>query len=325
MRHINFKLLPCLIALFSFVTLSCEKNPGASSTEGEKNETYTKVSFNFSGQEFEISETPLTRAGEAKDWYAFQVYSRVEGSNSSYTKYAYGFFNNKEDMIINLKNGYEYRFDVCMLVEGSKRVYKFALVNAGWAAVDNTFKISSTESVRYMYDGYLYMNYPTGDTYDRPMVDRFMGRTDGYVPTEGGVVNIEMKRAAFAANFVPKDFTSGKLEISLEGSGLITMVSGTDAERYEVFSFNYPGGVLTNLNYSENIPINVVWVKDDGVRTPIANQSVTFKRNVLTTVSFEVKEVANSSSFNIKANETLETEETVTIGGDGTNTGVNPN
>ena len=321
MKNINFTFLPCLIALFAFVSVSCEKNPGATTIEDEKNETFTKVSFNFSGQEFELSETPLTKAGEAKDWYAFQVYSRVEGSNNGYSRYAYGFFDNKEDMIINLKNGYEYRFDVCMLVEGSQLVSYFCLTNAGWARVDNTFKISSTESVRYMYDGYLYMR---SGQYDRPMIDRFMGRTDGYVPTEGGVVNIEMIRAAFAVKFVPNDFTSGELEISLEGSELITMEAGTDTERQDVFSFNHPGNVLTNLNYSENIPVNVVWIKDDGVRTPIANQSVTFKRNVLTTISFEVKESANSNSFNIKANESFENGETVTIGGDGTNTGVNP-
>ena len=291
MKHFNFTLLSCFIALVAFVSVSCEKNHETTTTEDENYESFTKVSINFAGQEFELSETSLTKAGEVKDWYAFQVYSRVEGSNNSYSKYAYGFFDNKDDMVINLKNGYEYRFDVCMFVEGSKRVYKFALENAGWAVVDNTFKISSTESVRYMYDGYLYMNYPTWATYNRPMVDRFIGRTEGYVPAEGGVVNIEMKRAAFAANFVPKDFTSGKLEISVEGSGLITMVAGTDAERYEVFSFKNPGGVLTNLDYSENIPVNIVWIKDDGVRTPIANQTVNFKRNILTTVSFEVKEV----------------------------------
>ena len=102
------------------------------------------------------------------------------------------------------------------------------------------------------------------------------------------------------------------------------MEAGKDTERYEVFSFNYPGGILSNLDYSEDIPVNIVWIKDDGVRTPIANQAVTFKRNVLTTVSFEVKESANSNTFSIKANETLQNGGTVTIGGDGTNTGVDP-
>lgn len=321
MKHINHTLFLSLFALFALVIVSCNKNPGQTKIEKE---TYTKVSFNFTGQEFEITETPITRAGEAKDWYAFQVYYRVAGSNNVYSTYAYGFFDNKENMIINLKNGYEYRFDVCMFVEASSRVYCFA-TNSGWAYIDNSFKISSSESVRYMYEGYLYMNYPQYTTYERPMVDRFMGRTDGYIPTEGGVVNIEMKRAAFAVNYKPQNFTSGKLEISLEGSGLITMVAGKDTECGEVYSFKYTGDVLTDTNYSESIPVNIIWVKDDGVRTPIANQAVTFKRNVLTTITFEVKESANSNTFNIKADESLETGETVTIGGDGTNTGVNPN
>lgn len=310
----------------AFIIFSCTKEQEITKQE----DTFSSVSFNLSSQEFNISETPLSKAGDTKDWYAFQVYSRPSGAEEwyPYQYYAYGFFDNKSDMIINLKDGYEYKFDVCMFVEASERVYSFSLYHAGWASVNNSFVLTSTEYVRYMYEGYLYMIYPTYDTYDRPRVDRLMGRTEGYIPQEGGAVNIELKRVAFGAKFVPTNFTSGALEISIEGSGTITMEAGTDTEKQEIISFAYPGRAYDTLmegqEYSEDIPVNVVWVKEDGVRTPIANQSVSFKRNVLTTVEFEVKESASSNSFNLTGNESLQNGSSVVIGGDGTNTGVDP-
>lgn len=309
------------------VLFSCSKEPVSQEQEKEK-DTFSSISFNLTSREFNISETPLSKAGDPKDWYAFQVYSRPSGTQDSYEYYAYGFFDNKADMIINLKDGYEYKFDVCMFVEASEKVYKFCLLNAGWTPVNNAFILSSTESVRYMYGGYLFMNYPTWDTYDRPRVDRLMGRTEGYIPQEGGTVNIELKRVAFGAKFVPTNFTTGSLEISIEGSGTITMDAGVDTEKQEIISFAYPGRAydtfMEGKEYSEDIPVNVVWIKEDGVRTPIANQSVSFKRNILTTVEFEVKENASSSSINLSGNESLQDGSSVVIGGDGTNTGVDP-
>ena len=73
-----------------------------------ENEKYFQVPIGFSGEILNITESPLSRTGEAKDWYAFQVYSAPEDGSQEYSYYAYGFFDNKKDMIINLKEGYKY-------------------------------------------------------------------------------------------------------------------------------------------------------------------------------------------------------------------------
>lgn len=290
-----------------------------------KEEKNIQVSIGFSGEILNITESPLSRTTEDKDWYAFQVYSAPEDGSKGYSYYAYGFFDNKKDMIINLKEGYKYKFDVSMVVDGSKEVYKFSLVNAGWASIGNSFYISSEEHVRYMYEGYLYIKNPW-DTYDRPNVDRFFGRTTDYVPIEGGKVDINMKRVSFGAKFVAKSFTEGNLEISVEGAPTINLAANEGNEIQDIISFNnLEQAYSSTTEYSENIPVNITWVKSDNVRVPIASESVAFKRNKLTTIEFEVKENTSSSSFNLNASETMETGETVSIGGDGTNTGVNPN
>jgi len=294
-------------------------NNGELQTQDE----FVDVRFNFSG-ELNITESPLSKSGEIKDWYAFQVYSRAEGSKDSYQFYAYGFFDNTDDMVISLKSGYEYRFDVSMAVDGAKKVYRFCLFNAGWAEINNSFVISSTEFVRYMDEGYLYMNYPTWDTYDRPSVDRYFGIASGFVPVEGSSVNIEMKRSAFGVKFVAKDFTEGSLEISVEGAGIIKLNAEDGSEVEEIISFDFIGPYVDPDKYSEDIPVNIVWIKPDGVKTPIVGETINFKRNVLTTIEFEVKDVNSTSGVNITADEEFVIGDTITADQDGTNTEVNP-
>lgn len=227
-------------------------------------------------------------------------------------------------MIINLKAGYEYKFDASMILNGSEKVYKFCLVNAGGTSVGNTFFISSDELVRYMYEGHLYLQYPH-DSFDRPNVDRFFGEVQGYIPEEGGSVQINMKRVAFGAKFVAKKFESGSLEISVEGAPMMKMNINNGNEIQDVFSFNRLGSAYYFVGeYAEDIPVNIVWVKPDNVRVPVASQKISFKRNKLTTIEFEVKDNATGNSINLEANETMENGETLHIGGDGTNTEVNP-
>lgn len=311
-------LLKFVALAMTAITLSCQK---ADDVTKEQNEVIN-VSFGFSGEIY-LSETPMTKANDAKDWYAFQVYYRPQGSSERYERYAYGFFDNKEEMIIALKSEYEYKFDVSMAVDGSEKVYSFSLDNAGWTGITNSFIVSSTESVRYMYEGHLLMRSPY-EQFDRPAVDRFFGRVEGFVPTEGACVNINMKRVAFGAKFVPSNFTEGSLEINIEGSKTLTMTAGEQTTIEEIISFYSIGAAYEDNAYSENIPINIVWVKPDGVRTPIVSETINFKRNILTTIKFEVKDLSSTNSFNITTDDDFDGEEDITANQDGTNTEVNP-
>ena len=311
-------LLKFVALAIATIALSCQK---ADDVNKEQNEVMN-ISFSFSG-EIDLSETPMTKAYNVKDWYAFQVYYRPKDSSESYRRYAYGFFDNKEDMIISLKSGYEYQFDVSMAVDGSEKVYSFCLNNAGWTGITNSFIISSTESVRFMYEGYLYMQSPF-EQFDRPAVDRFFGSVEGFVPTEGASVNINMKRVAFGAKFVPSNFTEGTLEINIEGSKTLTMTAGEQSTIEEIISFDYIGAAYEDNTYSENIPVNIIWVKPDGVRTPIVSEPINFKRNILTTIKFEVKDLSSTNTFNITTDDNFDGEEDITAKQDGTNTEVNP-
>ncbi len=313
-----------LVALAIFTT-SCSSSEEPFDTPLQPEGEMIPVSIGFSGEVLDITETPLSRAGDVKDWYAFQVYSAPLDGSRGYSYYAYGFFNNKEDMVINLKEGYKYKFDVSMVVDGENRAFAFSLSQAGWKAPDNTFYISSTESVRYMYQGYLYLKKPY-DGFDRPNVDRFFGRTTDFIPQKDKNVNINMKRTAFCAKFKAQNFTEGKLEISIEGAPQLTLDSSEGTEVEDFFSFNNLEAAYNNYgNYSEEIPVNIVWVKPDNRRVPIANETVNFKRNKVIHIDFEVKEPTTENGFVLDSSEAIEEGDNVSIGGDGNNVDVEPN
>lgn len=322
MRTIRFiKHVICILFIGIFAA-SCSSSEEPQKQEGTTKGKVIQVPIGFSGEITNITESPLTKATTPKDWYVFQVYSSPKDENN-YTYYAYGFFDNKQNMVINLKEGYKYKFDVSMVVGAEGKVNAFSLVNAGWARINNNFIVSSEEHVRYMYNGYLYLSTPY-QTFDRPDVDRFFGSTTDYIPEEGKTVNINMKRVSFGAKFVAKNFTEGSLEINVEGAPAIKLAASEGSIVQDIISFNNLQQAYDSDEYTEEIPVNIIWTKNDNTKVPIASSKVQFKRNKMTTIEFTVRENTTSNSFNLSANESMGDGEKVEIGGDGTNNNVNP-
>ena len=115
-----------------FLTLGCSESTESESFENEK----VEVSFRFKGEVDSISQIPISSRsvdnnGESKSWYAIQVYDE-----SGY--YAYGFFDNLEDMKLLCVKGNTYNFTVDMVPQGEEKVYKFSCVQQGWTSVEIT-------------------------------------------------------------------------------------------------------------------------------------------------------------------------------------------
>jgi len=260
----------------------------------EENETI-EVSFSFRGEFDSITQVPISRNvtnDVTKNWYAIQVYDE-----NGY--YAYGFFDNLEDMkLLCIKNS-TYNFTVDMIPEGESKVYKFSCVNSGWANISNSFFYSKTESIRYLGEGYLYMKYPSWDTFNRPSCDRFYGSLSNYTATENGVVNINLSRASFKVKFAAKDFSSGSLELSLDNAPTFYLYAEDGTEFEEFYSFNYLS------SESENIGVSIIWITTEGKRIPLVAQNVDFRRNTLTTLEFTVKINESANTFSITADEDL--------------------
>lgn len=287
------------IALFALIAMlvivSCSENVNLDDATGRM----VEVSFGFSGEADSITQVPLdaTRSVEessvAKNWYAIQVY------DEDYCPYAYGFFDNLEDMKLLCVKDATYSFTVDMVPEAEGKVSYFSLCQAGWASIGNAFYYSKAESVRYLGEGYLYLASPSHDIFNRPSVDRFYGSLSNYKATKNGQVNITLTRRAFSVKFVAKDFTVGRLELSLDNAPTFYL-NVEDGNEFEHFYSFY------NLSSeAEEIGVSIIWVNGDGKRIPLVAQNVNFVRNTLTTLEFTVKASESSNTFSITADEEL--------------------
>ena len=345
-----------LIGLFlvgSSSLFSCSNNEDELlSKEQEENEqeTYT-ISFDLGGEFISTSETPLSRTEViSKKIYGINVYYKKD-DNSPYQNYAYGLFDNIEDMTISLIGGYKYKFECSMVKNDVDTLYydnhtyyapfyDYYNPNNGYGyrgiKLNNKFNISTTSSTyikglksgttsissRNNYEGYNY----SSTSY--PNMDRFYGELEGYVPTKGGIANIDLKRTAFGLKFIvtpPIDGTlsigsyslNPNIKVSADDSTLETSFMCTFQQIYECWQAE---------NYTQDFTIILTWNRVNGA-TQTFEKIITAKRNVMTTINVNVNGSSTDSSLGVKEEDTPMGSENVDMnfnGGDLDDNEVNP-
>ena len=276
------------------------------------------VSLGFSGEITDITESPLSRA-VTNDLYGIQVYSTPTATNEEYAPYAYGLFDDKNNMVIKLLEGYKYKFVVTMIVNG-KNVINFSLEEEYFSPFNLTpicsnFEYSNQEQLPVLDHGETWMKN-TNDYYDRAMVERFYGEISDYEPIENGTISIEMKRVSFGAKFIAENFTEGTLNIQLEEAPLLVMeYPATTIEGIFTLKNSYPNGdTWTTDDYSETIPVSITWTKNDGAVVPLLTQNITFKRNKLTTITVKINDAGIENGVNISTeNEDIQPGDNIVI------------
>ena len=255
----NFKLL--LLSGATILFTACNSDnvneptlPPLSDNEGKSYE----VSLSLGGEFVEVSESPMSRADEIpapKNYYGINVYCmKTDGTESSFSKYAYGVFDNTSDMKITLLEGYKYRFE-CTTVKEVNNWYQYIhnynnssntayiLQPFGTYAAEydlfynsrysngyrytslNTFttsastnltsiKYGSSDTGFYQYNGNYYFYHNGSRFHEYPALDRFYGELEDYIPTANGVATIHLKRTAFGLNLVINGVPDGSLSWS---------------------------------------------------------------------------------------------------------------
>jgi len=336
-------MILCAYTLTSLIFYSCSDGSTSSNQEPTATSKEYTVNLGFGGEITNITTTPLTKVAAAdSDLYGIQVYScpATDSISPTYTYYAYGLFDNKSDMTINLLQGYIYKFICTMLVDGKTKLFntsgKYSAPfwietgNSGGnlITIDNQFTYSTANNLYYINQGY--SDDVTGKAYNRLNVDRYYGELANFTPADNKSATISMKRVAFGAKFIAEGLTEGKLKISMADAPDM-YVSYPDTIVQDIFAFknsNYYSNSMawTQDNYSESVSTSITWIKADGATVPLATQDITFKRNMLTTITVKVNDTSTKSGI------TLSTESTgmgdggsVTINGSSSgSTTVNP-
>lgn len=341
-----------LLLIGSSMLFSCSNENELLPKEQEQTsqETYT-ISFDLGGEFISTSDTPLSRAEvTSKKIYGINVYYKKDGE-TNYSPYGYGLFDNIQDMTVSLISGYKYKFECSMVQNDADTLYH----------EDNTYYAPFHQGIRnYIYQGTILENkfnvattnyiqlqgLKSGDTSLKgkrlyssdsalfPQMDRFYGELTDYVPTRNGVANINLKRTAFGIKFVITPPTDGTLSITnlwTTNGGINTNIKVSADENTLEFSSKYTFSQVYECwqaeNYSQDFTITLTWERANGA-TQTFNKTVTFKRNVLTTVNVNVNGSVSDSSLGVKEDDTPMGNENVDMnfnGGDLDDSDVKPN
>ena len=347
-----FRLIGMLL-IGSSTLFSCSNNEDELPPKEQTNqETYT-ISFNLGGEFISTSETPLSRTEVApKKIYGINVYYKKDG-NTWYDNYAYGLFDNIQDMTISLISGYRYKFECTMIQNDNDIIYhdKNGYYGRPFMSGDNyngdynantvtqltnKFHVSTT-TYRYKYgttdvcteSSFVRSNYPK--------TDRFYGELTDYIPTKDGVANIDLKRTAFGLKFIVTPPVDGKLYISsittndnsYHSINSNVEVSADDniLESSSMYTFYEVYECWQAENYTKDFTIRLKWKRANGA-TQTFEEVITVKRNVMTTVNVNVNGGTTDSSLGVKEDDTPMGNENVDMnfnGGDLNDNEVNPN
>ncbi|UYU48287.1 hypothetical protein [Bacteroides nordii] len=348
-----FRLIGMLL-LGSSTLFSCSNNEDElppKEQEQTNQETYT-ISFNLGGEFISTSETPLSRTEVTpKKIYGINVYYKKDG-DTWYQNYAYGLFDNIQDMTISLISGYKYKFECTMVQNDADTLYHedntyYAPFHQATLSYDiykgtvleNKFNVSTTSYIQIqgLKSGKTSLKGKRGynDIATSPQTDRFYGELTDYVPTKDGVANINLKRTAFGLKFIVTPPTDGTLFVNPERShdnvynGPEIKVSADESTLTfsSMYTFFQVYECWQMENYTDDLTITLTWERANGA-TQTFMRTITVKRNVLTTVNVNVNGSSTDSSLGVKEDDTPIGNENVDMnfnGGDLDDNEVNPN
>ena len=176
----------------------------------------------------------------------------------------------------------------------------------------NNFKAGEDTAI-YGYNTYSW-DYDNGGYKQYPETDRYYGETTDYVPTEGGVVSIEMKRCVFGMKLNVTGVIDGSLTIFFnDNSGSTTsyysayiVIDGITSDyiaEENIYTFEdiYQcwSDAMRSNTYYKDMYMHIVWNRGNNVTQTLETKQVSFKRNVLTTVNINLNGASDENGFNL--------------------------
>ena len=263
------------------------------------------VSLKFNG-EIETEDSPLTRAETAStDLYGVQVYK--DGQS-----FAYGLFDNVNDMNLNLLSGSKYKFVVTLIKDGKNIVvkkygnvyassYPFYSYYITTLLCSNTFTYDKN-SLDFLGVGKISVNGNEDVSY--PEADWYYGELDNYTPMENGVVNIELKHTVFGLRYEVSGVTDGTVTIKIENSdrtffNKADITSDYTSDGSILAFYDIHSSWLYADNYTENLTVSVKWVRGIGITQDLGSKSIQIKRNIMNVVRIKLGADGSDSSVGI--------------------------
>ena len=199
--------------------------------------------------EISVSQNPLTRfTPDNRDLYGIQVYHKPASENS-YVPYAYGLFDNIDDVKLEVTENYNYKFEVMLVDDGKDKIFHDSILvdNVPYIGYDrpfygyNQYAGASANSLTKVTNGFTYAEdkYFKGNgsdkgfssvyykdlnakiSYTSPNIDSYYGKLEDYTPTEeGATIDIYLKHMIFGLKVQAGDYlTEGSIKVKYYYAG----------------------------------------------------------------------------------------------------------
>lgn len=301
MKALKYSILTILG--LSICLQSCEK-ASLSNNEIEEEPEYITLSLGISGD----GNGTETRSDSDGNLYGINVYYDSKKDGNIDAHYAYGLFDNKQDMTIQLLSGYKYRFACTMVKNGKNLLYLGQYGSNSFSGYAKPFQTNSSASTQlsnsFVY-GTTYLSGIGSGTVtlksttssngyvepEMPSIERYYGEVTDYSPVVGGIVTIPLKKTVFAARFIIASVPEGTLSGSCKLSSQTTAFwnGSTTQTIYDSGATIYSYSDVYECWKSENsLSSTVSWDFTSSVFhqwDQSGTKTVSFKRNVLTTVT----------------------------------------
>lgn len=333
--------------------LTTDESAGGHPADGGEVKMYT-VSLDMKSFDggLDINQEPLTKAEETNNLWWFQIYSTPKAGGNS-TAYAYGVFDREENMTVKLAEGYTYNIYASLIKDGKDKIYALGdtvykcpiayWASSYWFKVTNEFILTTTQYVTPSNtSAYIKADNGYNNKYF-PIIDRYYGVVQGYVPVADGKIAIDMYRMQMGYRTEVQPFESGSLVVKfLDFTDTIPAVQTQQNIERDV-QYSYDWSIIDNYcmdttaygrswieNMSSIATLKIDWISDDGSRiTNIYNDYVTLQRLKRSVFKVTLKQVeAHDSGVETKAETTIVTDaEAIEIEGsinDGYDTEITP-
>ncbi len=293
----TFRLIGmALLAVVMCVNFTSCSNEEVVSDEPTQDK-YITVGLGCVRENIDITDSPLSRAATTtNDLYGIQIYTIEEGKA---TPYAYGVFNTLDNVTVKLLLQKTYKFFISVVIDGCVPDFNFLVMGDGGYNGAGQFAYSTSSYLDTSFIGY--SNGPGW------RFERFYGILDNYTPVENENVIIEAKRVSYGTKYIAENLSEGCIDIDVanrEKSLYKVNLTTTNYENDNIYTFSNIFTAYKNNDYSAEKDLTITWKKDNGEVVPLGTYTVTFKRNIKTTIRIKAGDLSINNGITVTKEDT---------------------
>ena len=320
----RYKFLFVAISTAFFTLTSCHSKSDQPLPTGSR-----EISFSLGGEFADVTYEPLSRAANPAKYYAMNISRRSNPSKSgeNYEPYAYGVFDNIDDMKITLSPEYTYKFECTSLLEDKQQIAKIDDGNGGifmfpfcingtqGYSLDNLNKFVTSET-EYMpelsrgkstvTDGGVDENgfatkYKNVDFYPSQM--RYYGVVEDYILNTLNSVSISMKSVSFGLKIVIPKMPGGRIKITDSQNYLEPIIidapqsEPNNVESITKYAFDDADCIAGFPKDQKSFLLKFEWQINESTKSAV--QPIEVRRNTLSVITINLANIDKEISFNI--------------------------